>query len=331
MQYANLRTLCFFVLLQVATTCCLKSASADLVINLDFTDFATGAPADGSATLGGATVAQAQTVITTAAQYWETAFAGSSSSIAWSTNIGGTLTQNISVAWGTQVGGTLAAGSTSWLFGDGRWRPGTAYLSFDNDGSSKFFVDATPQQSSEWSQFSERDLDFNGVSVNSERIHYDASAGSAKDNYDMLTVAIHEMGHALGFLVGFPAYEASDVGSDNDIDITSGPFMGAEIDVSSGHTNFTITDPVAGISNPSVMAGSIVPGARKLLTEADIAIVAQFLEFEMSTVNFNPQLSAVPEPSSFALLGLGLLYVMRRRRKKPAGGRDGTMAFQGRR
>lgn len=325
------KALACFVLGWFAVVGCPTKANAELIINLDFSDFTTGAPADGSDTLGGATLAQAQTVIETAAEYWEIAFANSSSSINWvgqGANNGGTLTQDIAVTWAPKPDNVLATGGTGFLFFDGRWDGGT--LSWDNDGSSQFFVDTTPGEHSEWNQFSERDHSHGGISMNSERVHYDAPPGTVRDSADMLSVAVHEIGHALGF-GGLPAYLDADLGNDSDIDITSGDFSGAQIAIHGGHTEFLIESPPGGDFpydpgegsffppfdyNPSLMGPSIVTGTRKLLTEVDIAIVAQYLEFDMSTVNFNPQISAVPEPSSFAVLGAGLLYVVRRRRRK---------------
>ncbi|MFT5906398.1 MAG: hypothetical protein ACI9E1_002006 [Cryomorphaceae bacterium] len=303
-------------------------ASATLTINLDFTNFSSGAPSDGDAILGGANLSDAQAVIQKAASYWESVFENSSSSIGWTTNNSGNLTQNITVGWGGQAGDTLASGGTSWFTGggNGRWSSGT--LTWDNDGTSKFYVDTDTTNSSEWRQSSSRDMPFNGVVMNAERVHFDAPAGIIRDNSDMMTVAIHEIGHALGFLGSFPAYAASDIDSDGDIDITSGAYNGAQLAIDGGHTDFQIETPpggdypydlgggsswVPGNIYPNVMGPSITTGTRKLLTEADIAIVAEFLQFDMDTVNFNPSL--VPEPSSTLLLGLGSLALFVRRRR----------------
>ncbi len=311
---------------------CTQETFADLEINLDFSNFATNAPADGSAVLGGGTRAQAQAVIESAADYWEEVFAGSNSALPWTTNVGGTLTQNISVGWGSLGGSTLATGGTNWVVGGnqtGRW--GSGSLTWDNDGSSTFFVDTTPLDSVEWNQFSSRDINLGGTSVNVERTYYDAPAGSARNDFDMLTTAVHEIGHALGFLgTPYPQFAAADLQSDGDIDIVGGPLAGAEIPFEGGHTEIMIDTPGNGDFpydpgansffptvqyNPTLMGPSGFNGTRSLLTEADIAVVAQILQFDQATVNFDARVAAVPEPSTISLLAVCLVGVAGRRRR----------------
>ncbi len=300
----------------VIVSCPTKRTMADLIINLNFANFNTAAPADGSAILGGSTKSAAQNVIQTAANYWTNAFANSNSSRSFAT--GGRITQNISVGWQSHAGSTLATGGTS-FFGSGEFAGGS--LNFDNDGSSNFYVDSNPGNNSEWLQSSQRSMSFNGVNMNVERVHFDAS-GLARTNNDLLSVSIHEIGHALGFLSGYPGFSGT---------ITSGAFNGALIPTVGGHTSFQILSPNGQFPfnpggggffnqfqyNPNVMGPSLVTGVRTTLTEADIAIMAQTLGFDMATVNFNP--TAVPEPSSImfvaiSLLGLGM--VAKRRSKR---------------
>ena len=314
----------------ISTSLVATTAQAGLTINLDFSNFNNGAPADGSAVLGGNTRAAAQDVIQTAADYWEAAFVNSTSTASFA--VGGTITQNIDVVWGPQSNSTLATGGTGFFIPSGAYTQGT--LTFDNDGTSTFFVDNTPTDNAEWQQFSGRSINAGGVNdINVERQYYDAPAGTVRDNNDLLSIAMHEIGHALGFFDNYPLYDAADIGNDGDLDITSGAFAGSELALSPGHFDINLDSPGNGdfpydpggnsffttftIGTP-ILGPSIVTGTRKLLTEADIAAVGEFLAFDQNTINFNPSLvAAVPEPGTMLVLALigGVTGVRRYRRR----------------
>ncbi len=161
--------------LVIALVISLLPARGALMINLDFSNFGTGAPANGDPILGGATLAQAQDVIQTAADYWEAVFANSSSGLTWA--VDGNLTQDIDVLWGAKTNPTLATGGPGSFYMTGEWASGGS-LTFDNDGDSFFYVDTTPTEQSEWNQSStSRTLNFGGGDMNVERVWYDAPAG----------------------------------------------------------------------------------------------------------------------------------------------------------
>lgn len=295
-----------------------RSTNAELIINLNFNN--TNAPADGSPILGGATRAQANATVQAAANYWMSAFANSSSTASWATS--GTLTHTIDVGWTGHGGTTLATGGTSW-FPNGQLVNGQ--LLFDNDGTSNFYVDANPLSQSEWNQSSNRSMTFNGVSMNVERVHFDAPAGVVRDNSDLLTVAIHEIGHALGFLGSYPGFAAHVSGGN--FSLTSGTFNGALIPVSGGHTNFQILSPNTQFPYnpggggffpqfnyyPNVMGPSLLAGTRTKLTEVDIAIAGAALGF-YTNINFNP----VPEPHAVLLCACYVPFFIKRRRHAAA-------------
>ena len=290
-------------------------AQGQLVINMDYSAFTTGPTGNVNSILKGAGLQDAIAAMDQAAAIWEDVFANSSSSLSWASN--GVLTRNINVSWTSHGGNTLARGGTP-FFSNGQWA-GDGTLRWDGDGSSDFFVDTTPGDDSEWRQSSERSQSLGGVLVNVERVSYDAPAGTVRDGVDFLSTALHEIGHTFGFSSGYPLFDDADLGNDSDIDIIGGPLNGADIPVNSSHVNLSIGSPgndslgtgrsdypydPGGNSffpnstyNPANLAPSTTPGVRMALTEADIAIAAQFLDFDMATINYDPN------PGSGIVLG----------------------------
>lgn len=301
------------------------AAQAQLEINLDYSAFleATYLPAgeideldvDVNAVLNGASLQDAIDAMEHAAAVWEDVFANSSSSLSWAQ--GGVLTKNIDVRWAEKEVGVLASAGPGLVSpSTGQWIT-DGQLTWDGDGSSGFFVDTTPGDDAEWRQRSERSISLGGVPVNVERVSYDAPPGVVRNNNDFLSTAIHEITHTLGFVGGYVLFQDADQGGDGDIDITSGPFNGAEVPINGGHTNLSIATPgndalgpgqsdfpydpgggsfSNGSYNPTNLAASINSGVRLGLTEADILIVAEFLGFDMETVNFNPLSAPPPVP-----------------------------------
>ena len=102
-----------------------SSGRGELLINLDFTAFNNNAPGNVSTILAGSSISNARSVIEAAANYWEAAFANSSSSLSWATN--GRITQNVAVTWQNHGGTALATGGTGWL-PSGEFGPGFATL-----------------------------------------------------------------------------------------------------------------------------------------------------------------------------------------------------------
>lgn len=168
-----------------------------------------------------------------------------------------------------------------------------AQIQFDNSGTLPWFFDSTPTDSSEFQGYTEYKQDLGGglMIVGEEAV---ALPGPAAGSYDLYTVALHEIGRALGIVSGD---NWSLETSDGDIDIT-GPrrFAGAHI-------------PITGVSlnlAHDVMYPSLGVGQRRAISEADIDSVMQ--------LNNWSHYNTVPEPSGFLVLIPALVCLFYKKR-----------------
>ncbi len=141
-------------------------------------------------------------------------------------------------------------------------------IAFNNNNANlfKFFLDGTPYSDEEFSEVFESELDLGGGLIGTRR-HYWPIGAEVVGTIDLLSTAIHEIGHALG-LVGWQFF--NDEVTDGDIDITIAPYTGTSLPVAATHLD---------ISGPMMSNRGRPLGSRRDITQADLLAVCQLSRF----------------------------------------------------
>jgi hypothetical protein len=155
---------------------------------------------------------------------------------------------------------------------------------FDNSGSTPFYLDPTPYSNEEYLRFTEESQNLGGGYLNVARV-YGHPVGAAAGHVDLLSVVLHEIGHALGLSSANTSFvERSGSGV---IDILgSFPYKGTMVPLA--YNNFGIVphiDPIEVVYG-SVMAG-VNGDERRIPSELDILANAQISGFTI--LNLYPQ------------------------------------------
>ncbi len=230
-----------------------------------------------------------------------------------------TLTIDIRLA---NLGNDNNAGNTVYTTKDAQGRVNRARLDF-NSNTQLWWFDPSPDNSSEFTLSSTYlNKNPNTPDTTLSGCQGPATLAAAQGKWDFLSVAIHEIGHALGIgfngtdPANFTLYSTEVADGDIDIDAAfSGLYSGAilpvlDIPVTGSHYNGTAS---AGDFNLTTMA---TPGwgrgTRALITDLDTLGIASVYDFAQNDVVLTHAL--VPEPSSFTLAAFGVLALLRRRR-----------------
>jgi hypothetical protein len=189
------------------------------------------------------------------------------------------------------LGGTLAYSSN---FVEKHGVPIGARITFDDGtGGIPWFVDETPDDDLE---FRHGRNPFHGVT----------RSGPAARAFDLLTVIQHELGHALGFSIFYPAFAGHVTNAADGNRVYAGPTVTARLTGAGGGTHTLPEAHPFDLMNPELEAGH-----RLNPSPLNLALLHDAFGYDVSPAR-PIETARVPEPSGLFLVGLSLLAVAKR-------------------
>ena len=136
---------------------------------------------------------------------------------------------------------------------------------FNNDpillGIDGYFADPTPRDNSEYQRYSTFPQIIDKKKVNFGRVFSEAT-GDAVNRIDLLTIAMHEIGHALGLDTAYVGYQTRRDGGTFIVPTSPPKYKGVHIYLNAG------TQHLEGGDETTLMTPSR-PGVRKLISVVD--------------------------------------------------------------
>lgn len=167
--------------------------------------------------------------------------------------------------------------------GGGYNREVVGTILFDNSGSVPFFLDPTPDADEEYRRRTEEYQDLGNGLINVARL-FSLPAGEAAGHVDLLSVALHEIGHSLGLSTGNLSF--LQAGREGTLLITGDlPFAGSIIPLSSNNAGVIAHFDATQVTYGTLMAG-LNGDERRVPSALDILANAQVSNF--SVVNLGP-------------------------------------------
>lgn len=231
-------------------------------------------------------------IFNTAADFWEAALP----------NIGRTFT--IDFGWAELSGNQLGVATQ---FSVPQVLSSGGAIQFDSTGTT-WFADLTPTLNEEFDTFTSTEVDLGGGPVNIGRVFSDPNTTAAQ-NFDLLTVAQHEIGHLLGIA-----------------DLSGGSFEIPSLTIAAPLPNAGTLIPTTATGGGHIDLASallfptLAPGGRRLASEVDILASAQvdgLMSVNLDPTNVDSPTTAVPEPVTLlgTAIAIGLGTAMKRRNR----------------